>query len=757
MRMKKKLGLLCVGLMLLMVAVSCLWDKRNEQGKLQETTVQIKETTQILEITEEEDYLKFAQNVSDGQSYENWEIELCADLDFSNYENLGPIGELGDDVDPIIFEGIFDGNGHSIHGLSIQRNGQDAAMFAYLGGTVKNLIITDSVFIGDKCGAIAADTEDAAIYNCYIDAVVEGDRPGTVVSRLSGQIINCVTPVGERYEALKKGRDYLCYNAGECDSNIMNQNLMFLNGYFEDDEICVWENTESGISMTKEKAELIESVVVNLNASGTKLPLEGYYSINQEKWCIALPATYLAKELYLDVTTTFGQKIYLSKPELESEVMVDIGLARYPVKFLCADHVDTLYITLANQKDLSYVHENKYEEIPGIVTVLEQDGTVGYSVLEGFYGHGNDSWNEVKKSYNLKFDSYVNLLGMGANEDFALLAGYRRNSLMSYVTTNEMIQEIGFDYAPEFRLVNVYVSGEYVGVYFLAEKIKLDKNRIDITNVYEKTLLENANSLAGFEQVIEKTSNSNMQKYYYRDVNNPEDITGGYLLEIDNEDYSTSDSRFITERNNCVVLKRAMYSSKEQVDYISEYWQEFEDAIYSENGYNAKGKYYTEYIDMESFALQWLMYELEQELSLNSSLYYYKESDVSGDGLIHACYPWDIEHSYVLSEFNDQIWHTGENSGALEGFWEALYIHEDFKAEVRKQWFEKFVPAVEKMLSDDPTETENGLKNLNWYRQNMIDMHKLENSRWTSSYPWDRLSSIEEFLKIRLEKLTELL
>ena len=55
MRMKKKLGLLCVGLILLTITVSCLWDKRNEQGKLQETTVQIKETTQILEITEEEE------------------------------------------------------------------------------------------------------------------------------------------------------------------------------------------------------------------------------------------------------------------------------------------------------------------------------------------------------------------------------------------------------------------------------------------------------------------------------------------------------------------------------------------------------------------------------------------------------------------------------------------------------------------------------------------------------------------------------
>ena len=228
------------------------------------------------------------------------------------------------------------------------------------------------------------------------------------------------------------------------------------------------------------------------------------------------------------------------------------------------------------------------------------------------------------------------------------------------------------------------------------------------------------------------------------------------IVEVDNEDYGEFDSRFVTNRDIGIVLKRARYSSKEQVEYISEFWQDFENALYSEDGYNNKGKYYTEYIDLESFAMQWLMYELEQEISLNSSIYYYKESDIDGDGLIHACYPWDIEHSYVLSEFNEQLWHMGENYDALNGFWCAFYQHEDFRKEISKIWSEKFVPAIEKMLSEEPVETETGLRTLNWYRYYMIDMHTLENSRWISQYPWDRIGTIEEFLKIRLESLTDI-
>lgn len=71
----------------------------------------------------------------------------------------------------------------------------------------------------------------------------------------------------------------------------------------------------------------------------------------------------------------------------------------------------------------------------------------------------------------------------------------------------------------------------------------------------------------------------------------------------------------------------------------------FEDALYAADGYNEKGKYYTEYMDITSFADQWLFYELNTEISMSSSIYYYKQSEVDGDGLLHACYPWDMEHA----------------------------------------------------------------------------------------------------------------
>ena len=141
---------------------------------------------------------------------------------------------------------------------------------------------------------------------------------------------------------------------------------------------------------------------------------------------------------------------------------------------------------------------------------------------------------------------------------------------------------------------------------------------------------------------------------------------------------------------------------------------------------NSLGKHYTEYIDTESFAMQWLLYELVQEGSMSSSIYFYKESDVTGDGLLHACFPWDMEHSYVLSEKNGQLWNITEKAETLYGYWKKFYEHEDFRVELRRVWEEKFLPAIHAMTVEEAIETVNGMKNLRWFEERIAALDKLE-------------------------------
>ena len=187
---------------------------------------------------------------------------------------------------------------------------------------------------------------------------------------------------------------------------------------------------------------------------------------------------------------------------------------------------------------------------------------------------------------------------------------------------------------------------------------------------------------------------------------------------------------------------------------MADYWQEFEDALYSETGRNRLGKHYSEYIDMDSFVMQWLLYELVQEGSMSSSIYFYKESDVTGDGLLHACFPWDMEHSYLLYGPMQQMWL--KDSETLSSYWGRFWIHEDFRNAVNKAWESKFIPAIDQMITREAIETKSG-GNLRWYEERIGSLSVMETSRWRKMNPYNRCQSIREFLQIRKDTLSVLL
>lgn len=699
------------------------------------------------EICTPEDYLEFAEKVNSGNDYQNCEVSLQANLNFYGYDNVIPVGTVGEEGRS--FRGTFNGNGYTISGVTMERPGDYAGLFVNLGGIVKNLQVDDSIFSGEVCGVVATDTIEAAVLNCYADVWISGEIAGTFAGILNGKLRNCVSSSDVFVGEIQEGELECCYQSDYVELEELNKNLAHLSGYYKDTDFCYWKNG----NLNTVKADLLENLTARLNIKGVEVKFSGYYSKNRHSWCFTLPATYGMEDVVLEAETSkSGYQSFSRNPEEENMIFTWED-RYYPIEFLCDDNTASIYITLQKHRDLEYVHINKNEEIPGILTVIDKNGEISYVEVKGFYGHGNDSWASEKKSYNLKLESYVDILNMGANDEFALLSGYRNGSLMSYVATSELTQELGYDYAPEFQLVNLYVAGEYAGVYFLAEKVEIDKNRIEIDSVYEHAKMENTARLDSFEYCSWKDEYDIAQRYFYNVDENPKDITGGYLLEADNMDYAPDDSRFVSNRSLSLTLKRAKYSSKEQVDYIADYWQQFEDALFAENGYNSFGRHYSEYIDMESFAMQWLYYELAQDISLSSSIYFYKESDISGDGLLHACFPWDVEHSYLDKRLSKELWLIGRTG--FKGYWKEIYRHKDFQKELCRIWNEKYIVAIKKLIDDEPMEYESGLRNLKWYQENIVGLHQLENSRWENMYPWNRCGEIREFIGIRSGALSK--
>lgn len=476
---------------------------------------------------------------------------------------------------------------------------------------------------------------------------------------------------------------------------------------------------------------------------------KAYYSEEKGHWCMVLPAMYGDTAFEVNVDTRSGERYTFPREDAKSEMTLSWEGVETTLEFLYAKNAEMLYVALDHGNTIDTVHSNKELELPGSVLAIEKNGKASYIPVEAFSGHGNDSWEAEKKSYDIKFPLTADLFGMGVNNDFVLLAGYRDNSLMSFCVTNEMVQEVGFEFAPEFRLVNLYVGGEYLGVYFLTERMEIDQNRIQITNAFDYTEMANGYQLLEDNEFGSWVSDNGVAKrYFYYLENNPQDITGGWLLEHDINNHEEV-SRFASDRNNRLIFKRAKYASKEQVDYMADFWQEYEDALYSENGYNQYGKHYSQYIDLESFVKQWLIYEVVQEYSMHSSVYYYKESDIYGDGLLHACFPWDMEHSFIgLNEIN-RIWNVTEK----DEYWSEYYRHEDFRNALGIVWRRDYVPALELMLKDSAVATDHGLGNIRWYEENLGDVFALETSRWSDVDPAEKCESIRTFLETRLTYL----
>ena len=138
--------------------------------------------------------------------------------------------------------------------------------------------------------------------------------------------------------------------------------------------------------------------------------------------------------------------------------------------------------------------------------------------------------------------------------------------------------------------------------------------------------------------------------------NNPENITGGYLLEYDLPDrYVKEVSGFVTSRNQTIVVKAPEYASEAQVKYISALYQDFEDAVFSANGYNAKGKHYTEYIDVASFAKMYVFQEYVKNLDAGlTSFYIYKDKD---SDVFVAAPVWDFR-DFPWFQTGDRGWYA---------------------------------------------------------------------------------------------------
>lgn len=138
------------------------------------------------------------------------------------------------------------------------------------------------------------------------------------------------------------------------------------------------------------------------------------------------------------------------------------------------------------------IHADKEHKEKGEMLLIHEDGTQDYKgALKHIKGRGNVTWEYNKRPYNIKLDQSADLLGMGKAKGWCLLANYLDTSLLRNKIVYDLAEETGIDFTMDSRSLDLYLNGEYKGTYLMTEKVEIDKNRVNVTDMEKAT--ENAN------------------------------------------------------------------------------------------------------------------------------------------------------------------------------------------------------------------------------------------------------------------------
>lgn len=362
---------------------------------------------------------------------------------------------------------------------------------------------------------------------------------------------------------------------------------------------------------------------------------------------------------------------------------------------------------LETEEPLEELQADKAKVSEGKFTLYLPGGQeAGRGEIVQMHGHGNSTWYENKKSWLVELSHRTSLLGMSSAKKWLLISNAKDASMMRNKIFLDMSKDCGLPGALSCEWVDLYVNGEYQGLYLLSEKVDIAAGRLEIGDLDRENKELNGDVTAYMNYTIpgEETL---LQGWFL--PQNPKDITGGYLMEMEYPvRYAAEPSKFITRNGQHVVVKNPAYASVEQIQYIYGFVQDFESALFAENGRISQGEEldisragasYTEFIDIDSFARRYVLDEISKNIDANSSsVFFYKPRYVDR---LYAGPVWD----YDLALGNSGDWGDAENLHDPEGFYvnlegwsRALYEKPEFYAAVEQCYQEDYAPWLEELF-----------------------------------------------------------
>ncbi len=316
----------------------------------------------------------------------------------------------------------------------------------------------------------------------------------------------------------------------------------------------------------------------------------------------------------------------------------------------------------------------------GLINNID-DPINGYNGNIGIELRGSSSLSFPKKQFAVELwtasgaDTSASILGLPSEEDWILSAPYSDKTLIRNILTYKLGRELGW-YAPRTKLYELFINDKYQGVYVLTEKIKRDKNRVDINKLNPEE-------------------------------NSGDDLTGGYIVKIDKFTSSKLGLNWespYTPPNQDPEQKirfqfhypREEVITIEQRKYIQEYITQFEHVLAGPKFRDLEIGY-RKHINIESFIDFAIINELTRNVDgYRLSTFLYKDKDSKG-GMLTIGPLWDYNLAFGNADYcnggdtNGWAWdfnYVCDHSASIPFWWKRFIKDPSYIIQLQNRWNE---------------------------------------------------------------------
>ena len=292
---------------------------------------------------------------------------------------------------------------------------------------------------------------------------------------------------------------------------------------------------------------------------------------------------------------------------------------------------------------------------------LQYDGRIAIEI------RGSTSQLTEKKSYGFETrladdvsNNNVSLLGMPKEHDWILNGFYYEDSYLRDPLTYTLGRRTGH-YAPRTHYCELFINGTYQGLYLFSEKIKRDKNRVNIKKMDEDDTAVPA-------------------------------VTGGYIFKADRVMSNDSLAWVTTSNDDSYSVSYVYHTPKpavitpEQCTYLHDYFFAFMEVVDVDDTSEVSG--YPAFIDVPSFIDYMIVSELGSNVDVYQlSTFFYKDRQKK----LCAGPLWDFNFAYGndhIGRSRYDVWQFDNGTNTGSPFWKQLFESPYFHRRLVARWYE---------------------------------------------------------------------